>query len=107
VLGLEAPPGSKLTRGAPLRVEARGKDLDFPHRVSTELDPEKLPIHLPVQVADGALGPAEISLSYYWCKIGDEAACVPEKVRLIVELDLHGDAPGGEAFLTYIPPPHR
>jgi hypothetical protein len=101
VIGLEPPPSSKLTAGAPLGVEARGEHLTFPESIKRPLDPEQLPIRLPLDVADGALGPAHVKLSFYWCVDGNAAACRPERVELTVELDPSGDAPGGEAFVTY------
>jgi hypothetical protein len=101
VLALEPPPSSKLTDGAPLVVEARGEHLSFPETIKRPLEPEKLPIRLPIVVSDGALGPAYVKLSFYWCVDGNAAACRPERVELTVDLDMTGDAPGGEAFVNY------
>jgi hypothetical protein len=101
VIAIEPPPSSKLTAGAPLAVEARGEHLSFPETIKRPLDPEKLPIRLPIDVTDGALGPAYVKLSFYWCVDGNAAACRPERVELRVDLDLSGDAPGGEAFFIY------
>ena len=101
LVGLEPPEGGKLTAGAPFSVEATGEHLKFPKKVRASLDPAKLPVRLPVDVVDGATGPARVKLSFYWCKTGDEAACTPERVELVVALDLTGDAAGGEAFVSY------
>jgi len=101
VISIRPPNGGKLTVGAPLVVEASGEHLRFPRRVSTRLDPAALPLRLPIEVADGATGPAYVKLSYYWCGTGDEKACRPEKAELVVDLDTSGDAPGGEAHLDH------
>ena len=102
VISLEPPKSGTLTEGAPLSVEARGDHLTFPARVRESLDSRRLPLRVPIDVADGALGPAEVDLSYYWCGHEEGAACHPERVKLIVELDMTGDAPGGEAHLTHV-----
>jgi hypothetical protein len=101
VIAVEPPAGAKLTEDAPLVVEARGEHLSFPKRIREPLAPAKLPVRLPVDVTDGATGPANIKLGFYWCTEGHEAACRPERVELEVKLDLTGDAAGGEAFFTY------
>lgn len=101
VVSLRPPAGGKLTAGAPLVVEAKGENLRFPKRSSTRLDPEALPLRIPIDVEDGARGPAYVELSYYWCSDGDEKACRPEKTELVVDLDTTGDAPGGEAHLSH------
>lgn len=101
IIDIAPAPGGELTEDAPLIVEARGDGLSFPERIKTRLDPAKLPIRLPVDVADGALGPAHIELSYYWCRDGKAKSCNPERARLTVGLRLDGDAPGGEAHFTH------
>jgi hypothetical protein len=60
-----------------------------------------MPLRLPIDVADGATGPARLELTYYWCTDGDDAACTRERAHLDVELDLTGSGAGGEALLTY------
>lgn len=102
VISLLPPKSGKLTEGAPLTVEARGAHLSFPNRVRGKLQPGQLPLRIPVDVADGATGPAEVDLSYYWCGKEEGAACHPERAKLVVDLDMSGDAPGGEAHLTHV-----
>jgi len=102
LLDLKAPEGSKLNAGSPLAIEARGQHLHFGPRQSGPLDPAELPVRLPVRVEDGALGPAEIDVSYYYCS-NDGASCRPERVTLVVDLDLSGPAEGGEAHLVHRP----
>ncbi|GMV17296.1 MAG: hypothetical protein HS104_23875 [Polyangiaceae bacterium] len=101
VVSLEAPANGKLTTGAPLRLEASGEHLEFPTRIDEKLDPEKLPLRIPVDVADGATGPAHVKLHYFWCGSGEGSACRPERAELVVELDTSGDSAGGEAHLTH------
>jgi hypothetical protein len=101
VVSLEPPTNGKLTAGAPLVVEARGEHLTFPARIAEKLELEKLPLRIPLEVADGATGPVHVKLSYYWCGLGEGSACRPERAELVVELDTTGDAPGGEAHLSY------
>lgn len=103
VVHLEAPSGAELSEGAPLRLKARGAELSFPESVSTTLAVSDLPLRLPVVVSDGAWGPAELELTYYYCSKGESASCRPERAALTVDLDLDGTAPGGEAFLSYRP----
>ncbi len=103
VISIAPPPKAKLTEGSPLSVVARGEHLSFPKRIKTKLSKAGLPIRLPIVVADGAMGPAEVDLTYYWCTEGNEAACRPERAKLVVDLDLSGDAPGGEAHLVHRP----
>lgn len=103
IIDLAPPPGAKLTEGAPLKVTASGEHLRFPQSLSTKLDPAALPIRLPVDVADGATGSAEVDLSYYYCTSGDDGSCQPEHAYLTVELDLTGDAAGGEAHFRHSP----
>jgi hypothetical protein len=101
VISLAPPKGGKLTEGSPLVVEARGEHLGFPKRLKTKLSFDELPLRVPVDVADGATGPAYVKLSYFWCGTGDEKACRPERAELVVDLDTTGDAPGGEAHLVH------
>lgn len=103
IVDIQPPVGAKLTEGAPLVVHAKGQDLGFPKRLRTMLDLEQLPLKLPIDVADGATGPAELELSYYYCETGERAACRPERAKLSISLDLTGSAPGGEAHLTHRP----
>lgn len=103
VVSPEAPLNAKLTAGAPISVEAVGEHFGFPARLSTKLDPAKLPLRIPVDVADGATGPVHVKLAYHWCGLADGASCRPERVELVVDLDTSGDAPGGEAHVTYRP----
>ena len=60
-----------------------------------------MPLRLPIDVADGATGPALVEVSYYWCTDGNTAACRREQAHLNVDLDLSGASEGGEAHLTY------
>jgi hypothetical protein len=101
VISLAPPHGGKLTEGSPLVVEARGEHLGFPKKLRTKLALDALPLRVPVDVADGATGPAYVKLSYFWCGTGDEKACRPERTELVVDLDTSGDAPGGEAHLVH------
>lgn len=103
LVGLKAPRGSKLTEGSPLVVHAQGPHLQFPPRLRTELELDSLPIRLPVEVADGATGPVDLELVYYTCETHPRGACRRTSARLSVELDLSGDAAGGEAYLNYQP----
>ncbi len=103
VVDLKAPRGGKLTEGAPLRLSATGEHLRFPEKVQTKLDPTKLPVRLPIVVTDGATGPAQMDLTYYWCTEGDSASCRPERAKLVVELDLSGSGEGGEVHFTHEP----
>lgn len=103
VVSPEAPENAKLTAGSPLSVEARGEHFGFPAKLSTKLDPNALPLRIPVDVADGATGPIYVKLAYHWCGLAEGAACRPERVELVVNVDTSGDAPGGEAHLTYRP----
>lgn len=102
VLSLEPPKHGKLTAGGPLSVEGRGEHLGFPLRINGKLDPAKLPLRIPIDVADGATGPAHLKLSYYWCETGEGSSCRPERADLVVDLDTSGDAEGGEAHLSYL-----
>lgn len=103
VVHFEAPPGAELSPGSPVRLDARGEHLSFPESVRTSFDPKTLPLRVPVEVTDGALGPAEVDLTYYFCTHGDDGACRPERARLTVKLDLSGAGEGGEAVVQYRP----
>ena len=103
IVQLKAPKGGKLTEGAPLSIKGRGQDIRVTP-VKGKLRVDKLPVRVPVDVADGATGPVELDVSFYWCRQdgkGRTAACSPEKGRVVVDLDLTGDAAGGEAFFPY------
>lgn len=104
LIGIVPPPGAELTVDAPISVQGSGGiGLHFPKRLKGKLSNFELPLSLPVEVLDGATGPAEIKLSYYWCTVGTDAACRRHQTHLSVELDLTGDAPGGEAHFEYNP----
>jgi len=103
VLSLAPPQSGKLTAGTPLSVEGHGADLAFPVRIHTTLEPDQLPVRIPVDVGDGAPGPAILRLSYVWCGTGADTTCHPERAELEVELDTSGQAPGGEAFVVHRP----
>lgn len=101
-IDIAPPQGAKLTLESPLSVRGSGGiGLDFPRRLSGPLSTHPMPVRLPIDVADGATGPARIELTYYWCTDGNEAACTREQAQLDVELDLSGSGAGGEAHLTY------
>jgi len=102
LIDLAAPDGAKLTLDAPLSASGSGGiGLGFPRRLSGPLSEHALPLRLPIDVADGATGPAQVELSYFWCTDGNEASCRREQAILHVELDLTGSGAGGEAHLNY------
>lgn len=103
IVDIKAPAGAELTEGAPFRVSAKGMDLTFPHEIDTTLDLESLPARLPLDVADGAVGPIELDLTYYYCTKGDDGSCRPERAKLSVEIDTTGAGAGGEAHLVHRP----
>lgn len=103
VLSLQAPEHGKLTRGTPLSVEARGEHLSFPRKIRTTLEADTLPLRIPIDVADGATGPAFLRVSYVWCGAGDDTTCHPERTELEVDLDTSGDSAGGEAHVVHRP----
>lgn len=104
LVGLAPPTGAKLTLDAPIAIKGSGGiGLTFPRQLRGNLESFELPLRLPIEVEDGATGPAELELSYYWCTEGQNAACRREKTHLAVQLDLSGDAPGGEAHFEYRP----
>lgn len=102
LIGLKPPPKAKLTLDAPVSVKGKkGLGLSFPRSLGGPLSKHELPLRLPVEVQDGAVGPASIELSYFWCTEGDEAACRRETALVSLDLDLTGDAAGGEAHFLY------
>ena len=103
IVDIRAPQGAKLTEGAPFRVSATGADLTFPVAIDTRLDLKDLPARLPLDVADGAQGPLELDLTYYYCTTGADGSCRPERAKLAVEVDLNGGAPGGELHVIHSP----
>jgi hypothetical protein len=101
-IDIAPPEGAKLTLESPLSVRGSGGiGLDFPRRLGGTLSSHPMPLRLPIDVADGATGPARLELTYYWCTEGNEASCSRERAHLDVELDLTGSAAGGEAHLSY------
>jgi hypothetical protein len=101
-IDIAPPDGAKLTPESPLSVRGSGGiGLSFPRRLSGPLGEHPMPLRLPIDVADGATGPAQVEVTYYWCTDGNEAACRREQARLYVELDLSGAGAGGEAHLSY------
>jgi hypothetical protein len=102
LIDLAPPAGASLTMDAPFSAKGSGGiGLEFPKRISGPLGAQRLPLRLPIEVADGATGPAQVELTYYWCTDGNEAACRREQTRLNIELDLSGSGAGGEAHLSY------
>jgi hypothetical protein len=101
-IDIAPPDGAKLTLDSPLSVRGSGGiGLGFPSRLSGALGKHPMPLRLPINVADGATGPARVEVTYYWCTDGNEAACRREQASLNVELDLSGANEGGEAHLSY------
>lgn len=102
LIDLAAPEGAKLTLDAPMSARGSGGiGLGFPRRLTGPLGQQGMPLRLPVQVEDGATGPAQVELSYYWCTEGNEAACRRELALLTIDLDLTGSGDGGEAHLSH------
>lgn len=102
LIDVAAPQGAKLTPDAPISARGSGGiGLSFPHRLTGPLSQQGLPLRLPIEVADGATGPAQVELSYYWCTDGNQAACRRELALVSVDLDLSGSAAGGEAHLSH------
>ena len=90
-----APAGAKIADGSPLVVEIRGAaGIEAPARTRIEMAAGAVPLRIPVQVSAGSSGPIQVDLSFYWCTSGDSTACVPERARLDVTVDLSGPAPG-------------
>jgi len=106
VVHLEPPPGGKLTKDAPLVVEATGTGgLSFPTaEIRKQIGPGILPLELPLDVESGATGSAAIEVNYFWCTVGDAGACVPAQARLEVTFDISSDAPG-RAEIRYVARP--
>jgi hypothetical protein len=103
LIDLSPPKGAKLTLDAPVSVRGSGGiGLSFPERLRGPLAKHELPLRLPIDVEDGASGPIDLELAYYWCTDGDEAACRREQARLTVKVDLTGDTEGGEAHLSHV-----
>lgn len=101
-IDIAAPDGAKLTLDSPLSVRGSGGiGLNFPRRLSGPLSGHPMPLRLPIDVSDGATGPARVEVTYYWCTDGNEAACRREQAQLNVELDLTGATAGGEAHVSY------
>jgi hypothetical protein len=101
-IDLQAPKGAKLTPDAPVSIRASGGiGLSFPQELNGPLGSHPLPLRLPIEVADGATGPARLELAYFWCTEGDEAVCRREQALLNVDLDLSGAGAGGEAQLKH------
>jgi hypothetical protein len=101
-IDIAPPEGAKLTLDSPLTVRGSGGiGLRFPSRLSGPLSSHSMPLRLPIDVSDGATGPARVEVTYYWCSDGNEAACRREQAALDVELDLTGAGAGGEAHLSY------
>jgi hypothetical protein len=103
IVEIKAPDGAELTEGAPLRVRAAGADVSFLKEIDTKLRASDLPARLPLDVTDGAQGPIQVDLSYYYCDKGDKGSCKPERAKLSVEIDMNGGAAGGEAHLVHKP----
>jgi hypothetical protein len=102
LIDLAAPEGAKLTLDAPMSARGSGGiGLGFPRRLAGPLGQQGMPLRIPVQVEDGATGPAQVELSYYWCTEGNEAACRRELAVLNIDLDLTGSGDGGEAHLSH------
>ncbi len=105
LIDLKPPAGAELTEDAPVTVSAKslGDGLTFPKRFRGKLKVNELPIRLPVEVADGTVADAEVRVSYYYCTKGRRGQCRAERATLHVDLDLTGDAAGGEAYLSHGP----
>ena len=103
IIDIQPPKGAELTEGAPFRLSAKGSDLTFPEAINTKLQLTDLPARLPLDVADGAQGPVELDLTYYYCTKGNDASCRPERAKVTVEIDLSGSSAGGEAHLIHRP----
>jgi hypothetical protein len=102
-IDIEPPKGAKLTPDAPISVKASGGiGLQFPEELKGPLSSHEQPLKLPIEVADGATGPARVEVAYFWCTEGDSATCRREQALLDVALDLSGTAPGGEAAVRHI-----
>jgi hypothetical protein len=101
-IDLAPPEGAKLTLDSPLSVRGSGGiGLRFPRGLSGPFSAHTMPLRLPIEVSDGATGPARVEVTYYWCTDGNEAACRREQAFLNIELDLTGANAGGEAHVSY------
>ena len=105
LIDLKPPAGAELTEDAPVTVTAKslGEGLTFPKPYRGKLKVDDLPIRLPVEVADGTVADAEVRVSYYYCTKGHRGQCRAERATLHVDLDLTGDAAGGEAYVSHGP----
>jgi hypothetical protein len=102
-IDIEPPKGAKLTPDAPISIKASGGiGLTFPQELKGPLSAHEQPLKLPIEVADGATGPAQIEVAYFWCTEGDSATCRREQALLKVDLDLSGSDPGGEAAIRHV-----
>jgi hypothetical protein len=102
-IDIEPPKGATLTPDAPISVRASGGiGLTFPNELKGPLSSHEQPLKLPIEVADGATGPARLEVAYFWCTEGDSATCRREQALLSVDLDLSGSSPGGEAAVRHI-----
>jgi hypothetical protein len=100
---IEPPRGAKLTPDAPISVKGSGGiGLRFPQELRGPLSANEQPLKLPIEVADGATGPARVEVNYFWCSEGDSATCRREQALLDVALDLSGAHPGGEAAIRHV-----
>ncbi|MET0412448.1 MAG: hypothetical protein ABW217_14195 [Polyangiaceae bacterium] len=102
-IDIEPPSGAKLTPDAPISVKGSGGiGLSFPKELKGPLSANEQPLKLPIDVADGATGPARVEVNYFWCSEGDSATCRREQALLDVSLDLSGAHPGGEAAIRHV-----
>jgi hypothetical protein len=102
-IDIEPPKGAKLTPDAPISVKGSGGiGLTFPSELKGPLSANEQPLKLPIDVADGATGPARVEVNYFWCTEGDSATCRREQALLNVDLDLSGMHPGGEAAIRHV-----
>lgn len=102
-IDIEPPTGAKLTPDAPISVKGSGGiGLSFPKELKGPLSANEQPLKLPIDVADGATGPARVEVNYFWCTEGDSATCRREQALLEVDLDLSGAHPGGEAAIRHV-----
>lgn len=99
---LHPPAGGKLSAGSPIVIRARaGTGLEVPARTSLEYADGALPVRIPVDIEPGAERHFDMDITFYWCTTGDEGACIPERARLKVQLDIDDAGAPGEASLVY------
>ena len=99
---LYPPANGKLSDGSPMVVRARPHTgMEVPERTSVEYANDALPIRIPVDIEPGADGHIDMDVTFYWCTTGDEGACIPERARLAVQLDIDETASPGQATLEY------